>query len=515
MNAHFLLGSVLWSTALLAQEVLRDVVPGRIFHDSKVLTPGQTDLWAVDGKLDEVLKCAVTASDLDPVLDLVDEGGAVLASNDGAGSRSYVQFRLQKAGKVQFRVRGFQGAGGGRYELSLERYVAAPAEPGSEVRGEFGKEHWHHVRLQLGKWQRFVPVVEGGRVTAIVHFAANQPLGDELGAFTAPAAGEYHVRIEGDERQAFTLRLLQPVYQTAAAGASVGGKVEPFGLHIVQLRLPGGAASLLDLGQWGPPLQVRHRLLGEDPRWRELGSAQKGGRSRRLFLPERDLDLELWLRNVDGVASPYEFGHQVVDAAVADDGPTDGQLPLCGIACHTLQAREGEVLTVRIGATAFDAGLVVVAPNGEQLACVADRGPLDRDPEMTFCVPFRGTWRLVAFAESHTGSGHYRVDVVRHEVPVLVVGKPLELPAENGRDAHARLALAAGQEVWLSVKSRDVDVALSIDDDHGPRLCTWEGGGVDGNVLGAFRAPQAGTYTLFVHSRRGAGRCVLSAHAAE
>lgn len=514
MNVRHILFAGLLCVPVDAQEVQRDVVPGREFHDSKVLTPGQTDLWTVDGAADEVLICRVTAHDLDPVLDLVDAEGKVMGRDDGAGSQSRVQIRLPAAGRVQFRVRGFQGAGGGRYELSLERYRTAPLELGGEASGEFPRERWHHVRLQLGVGERFVPLVDGGRLTAVVQFASGQRLGDNLGAFTAPEAGEYHLRLEGDERQHFRLRTLRPTVRDAAAGAPMGANVPPGGLEIVRLHLPGGAASLLDLGQWGP-LQVWHRLLGEDPQWRELGSAQKGGRSRRLFLPARDLDLELWLRNPEAVPAPYDFHHAVLDTPLADDGATGATLPLCGLGCHTFQAVEGAVVSVRVAAPAFDAGMVVVAPNGETLATIADRSPKETDPEFTFCVPFPGTWRIVAFCESHTGSGAYRVEVTRQPSPLLGFDRPLSLDASPGHDGYAKLLLQAGQEVWLSARSRTCDVALSIDDDHGPRLGTWEGGGVDGNVLCAIRAPHAGVFTLIVHARSGGGACELSARAVE
>jgi hypothetical protein len=509
------LGSTVFAGAMLAQEVLRDVVPGREFSDTKVLTPGQSDLWAIECKPDEVLKCRVSAVDLDPVLDLLDAQRLVLASDDGAGSESYVQYRVVGGGQVHFRVRGFQGAGGGRYTLSLERYVATPLAVGGEVSGEFPRERWYHVRLQCEKNDRLVPVVTGGRLTSVVQFAANVGLGENLGAYTAPAAGEYHLRIEGNERTKFSVRTLVPVYREAVAGEPFAASVAPFGLDIVHMRLPAGAASMLDLAMPGVQLQHWHRLLGEDPRWRELGNAQKGGRSRRLFQPEHDLDLQLWLRNVDGAAANYEFSHLLPDRALAAQGATDGSLPLGNLGCYTLPAQEGEVLTLRVHAEAFDAAVVVCAPNGETLASLGDSGPLDRDPSLTFCAPFSGQYRVIPYAEGHTGSGPYRVEVARQPVPALTFDRALELRAEPGHDAYARITLAAGQEVWLSCRSRDCDVALSMDDDQGPRLGTWEGGGTDRNVLCAVRAPRAGSYTIFVHSRGGAGICQLRAFAVE
>jgi len=493
------------------QDPPRDVVPGREYHVTKVLTPGQTDRWKVGAKADEVLKCRVSATDLDPVLDLVDEAGRVLASNDGEGSQSYVQYRIAEPGKVEFRVRGFQGAGGGRYEFSLERYTAPRLAVGAETSGTFAREQWSHVRLDLEAGECFVPVVDGGRLTAVMQFATNTSIGENLGAYTAPQKGEYHLRVEGPEKQPFRLRTLRPVRREAVAGERLQVSAAPFGLDVVRMKLPAGVASRIDFAM--PDVQLRswYRLLGEDPKWRELGGARKGALSRFLFQPERDLEVELWLRNVEDREAHYELRVGVGDQPLAASGATEGTLLLCGIGCHTLPVRAGDVVMLRTVSDAFDAAMVVCAPDGTPFAAVDDAGPLDRNPEFTFCAPRTGTYRVLSHACGHTGSGAYRIEVTRHEVPVLGFDRPLELHVENGRDAHARLQLAAGQEVWLSAKSRDVDVALSIDDGAGQRLGTWEGGGVDGNVLGAFRASQAGTFTLFVHSRRGAGRCQLRA----
>ena len=134
MQALPLLFSLFATACLVAQGSQREVTPGREFHESKVLTPGQTDVWQLDVVADEVLRCRVTANDLDPVLELVDGDGNLLARNDGKGSQSYLQFRVEHAGDVSFRVRGFQNAGGGRYELFLERYVAPSVAVGIKAR---------------------------------------------------------------------------------------------------------------------------------------------------------------------------------------------------------------------------------------------------------------------------------------------------------------------------------------------------------------------------------------------
>ena len=80
---------------LPAQEGSRAVGSGRAFTEQKVLTPGQRDRWEVDVAADEVLRFRVTAQQFDPVLELVDAAGTVLASDDVVGSQSYVQHRGQ------------------------------------------------------------------------------------------------------------------------------------------------------------------------------------------------------------------------------------------------------------------------------------------------------------------------------------------------------------------------------------------------------------------------------------
>lgn len=514
MNPFGIVMLVASATLLSAQEVHREVAPGREFRDSKVLTPGQIDVWHIDAKADEVLRCRCTAKDLDPVLDLVDADGNVLLSDDGKGSQSYVRYRMPKAGKVSFRVRGFQGAGGGRYEVVVTRYVAPRIAVGGEATGKFGREQWSHVRLHLDKGERFLPIVTGGRVTLVQRFDNDQSLRATLSAYTAPESGEYHVRIEGRHQDAFRLATHGPTYRSVTLGQQVEVELRPWGLDIVRVDLPADTAVTFDVLMPGTQLKQWHRLLGEKPAWRKLITQSKGGKSRQMFWSKRGLSLELWLHNESGNPASYAFTPRFADAPVptADGG---GNLPLGGLCCHTLRVQVGEVVSLQLSSQSFDPSMRVCDPSGKSIGDVDDRGPLDRTASMTFHAQQAGNYRVLVFAGGGVGSGDYDLQVVRHEVPTLALGGHLDLPCDPSASAYAHLKLAAGQEVWLSVKSTKVDAALTLIDDQGKNHGTWERGGVGGDVLGAFRAKRACTLSLFVHSRSGSGSCRLRALAVE
>ena len=514
MNPRMPLFTALLTASIAAQEVHREVIPGREFRDSKVLTPGQVDLWNLDVEANEVLRCDVSAQDLDPVIDLVDADGDVLLSDDGEGSKCYLQYRAPIAGKLVIRVRGFQGAGGGRYELALERYVAPALDVGQRVDGTFGVERWAHVRLQLERGDVVVPVVHGASLTSFWLFAERRPIAARLGAYVAPEAGEYHLRLEGPHEQRWQLRTLRARRLDARDGEPVAESVEPHGLDIVRVTLPADAAMRFDLQTPGAELQRWHELLGERPRWFEHGNYGKWGLDRRVFWSPRELAVDLWLRNPHGSATAYEFAVSRADVDVPGPGEAS-QLPLGDVRVHRLHVEVGEILHVHVRSSAFDPGVALFDPDGQHLGSYHDRAPLDRSASATFHARRGGDYRIVVSCEANTGGGEYSLDVRRLEVPELPLARPLQVTCGPHDDANARLQLRAGQEVWLSVRSGACDAAVTIVDDRGERLGTFEGGGVGGDVLTALRRDHDTRLTLFVHSRGGSGTCVLQALAVE
>ncbi len=96
-------------------------------------------------------------------------------------------------------------------------------------------------------------------------------------------------------------------------------------------------------------------------------------------------------------------------------------------------------------------------------------------------------------------------------VPRLDFERPLELKVAARTTTYCHLRLTRDQEVWLSLRGREFDVAVTVLAPDGRKIGTWEGGGIGSDVLAALEAPTGGRYTLQVHSRSHTGTCVVRA----
>lgn len=501
---------------LPAQENMREVGKGREVRDSKLLTPGQSDTWAIEAKADEVLRCRVTSQHLDPVLELVDAAGNVLRSDDGKGSQSYIEYRIAEASKVSFRVSGYRGGGGGRYEFWLERYVAPSVALGEEVVGKFGPEQWAHVRLELQKGERVVAMVTGGTLRQVTLLGDRpQKLLPHMHTYTATESGEYHLRMEGAHGHDYRLLTQRPVNRSVAINEAVEVQLSPWAVDIVRIEVPASVAVMFDLGMPVALLQQWPQLLGKNPKWQLLNRSLLGGRSRDLYWSQDGVAVDLWLHNASAKPASYSFVPRLADVDLSTSTHR-GCLPLGDLLCHTIEAQAGDVVSLITSSSSFDPCIKVFDPNGRSPdGWAEDRGLLDRTASSTFHAKFSGTYRVLVATPGLVGSGDYDMQVTRHEVPVLKLGQTLQLPCDPKSDAYAHLQLKKGQEVWLSSRSAAVDCAISLVDERGKHYGTWEGGGIGGDVLQAFRAEHACTLTVFVHARSGKGTCRLRAVAVE
>lgn len=500
--------------ALHAQENVHDVVPGRDFEEHKLLSPGLTDLWKLDVEADEMLWCVVESSTFDPVLDFTDSDGKVLSSNDGLGTRSELRVRVPATGPMQFRVRPFQGSGGGTYRFWLHRFRTQRVAAGNEASHTFGCERWWHYRIALRPGDVLVPTASGdGRVTSVF---TDLPGGvtELLGGHRARDAGDYFVRVEGAEHDRCQLVTQLARQRPLPLGDAVDEALPPHGLDLWRFDVRAGSAFVLDLQMPGAALQMQ---LVEPAPPRDAGPAfttpghfDKGGHLRRLYFARRSAQLELRLQNPSANAAPCRLAVTLPDRELAPDAPVHANLAVGDGDLHRLHATAGQLLRLTVDSTAFDARLDVWDPQGNVLATPDDQGPLDRNPRHTFLVPADGDYRVLVHCGG-SASGDYTVLAESLPVPELSPGQSLPVQVTAGSPGYVHLHLAAGQEVWLSLRSREFDACLQVLDPKGDQGFVCEGGGTDRDVLVAYRASHSGKHTLLLHSRSGQGRGELRA----
>ncbi len=511
--AGVLLAVSLAPSIVAAQEGRGQFGPGDDDVQQKLLTPGGADRWPLLVAVDEQLWCEVASDQFDPILDLVDAAGHTLASDDGVGTRSSLWHRVAVAGECAFVVRPFQGSGGGHYTLRLQRFRTEPLAKESEAAHTFDATGWWHYRVALQAGDLLVPTVLGeGRLDAVLT-DQRVPVAGNLAGYNAGVTGDYFVRIRGTPGRRCQV-LSQCARQREVGAERVDDALRPHGRDVWRIAIAAGEAFVLDLAM--PDRVVANELVEtapvpHEPAFVATGEIDKGGRSRRFYVARRTTTLALHLGGEAAMPIPYSLQVRRGARSVAVGEAIDDSLPLGEGRLFELALTAGEVLHVELGSAAFDARFDVWAPSGDVIARADDRGPLDRDAALELLVPANGVYRLLAYAAGGAGAGPFRLATRAVAVPVLQPGNAIDVALREGEPSCVHLDLAAGQECWLAVASRACDAALTVLDPAGDRGFVAEGGGVDGNVLVAYRARHTGRHTLLVDSRCGSGAATVRA----
>lgn len=498
---------------LAAQEAVGHFEPGREVVQQKLLTPGLSDRWPLAVQQDEQVRCTVQSDVFDPVLELVDEADTVLASDDGRGTRSELWQRMPKQGKVAFRVRPFQGLGGGSYTISLLRFRTERLASDGEAAHEFDDEGWWHYRVALQEGSVLVPTVLGeGRLAAVVTDRL-VTVAEIAGGYRASYSGDYFVRIEGPaHRRCQTL--LQLARRLELGDEPVDERARPYGIDWWRLPIAPGEALQLDVAMPGAMLDcelVETEPLPGRPAFVVTGSLDKGGMVRRFCVGRRQTVLELRLRNRAPGAVAYAVHVRRGGTLVPLGSETNDCLPLGDGRVFELPLTAGQLVHVELASEAFDARFDLWDPDGSVVVRADDRSPLDRTAECDLLVGRPGAYRLLVYTAGGAGQGPFQLLVREAAVPLLAMGGSLAVDVPDGAPRYVHLDLAAGQECWLAVTSRTGDPALRVLDPAGDGGFVAEGGGVDGNVLVAYRASHTGRHTLVIESRRGSGPATVRA----
>lgn len=492
-----------------AQGALETVIPGRLFERQKLLSPGLSDVWKVEVAADEMLYCVVATDAFDPILEFVDGEGRVLHGNDGEGTRSSLWLRAPASGPMAFQVKPFRGSGGGQYSFQLWRFTTQPLAVDGEATAEFAEERWRHFRVPMRKGELLVPTIVGdGRLTAVLDPDRNE-LPQEFGGFRAPRDGDLFVRVEGPEgKRCQVLTQLARQRDWPGDEAGVRETMAAGGRDVWRVRVGGGKPFELRLDQ--PEAELGFELVdptpdGHGPRLVACGQLDKGGRRRQFWFARRDVTFELRLRNPGDRPATYAAAIVHEEREVAVGATTSARLAVGRGDLFRLPARSGQLLKLTLRSAAFDARFDLWSPRGDVIAQPDDAGPLDRDAEHTFLVSANGSHRVLVYTTGGAGGGDYSLAVEEVPVPELAIGTPLPIRVAAGATGHLHLNLQQGQEVWLSVRSRAFDASLWVLDPTGDGGFTAEGGGIDGDVLVAYRASHTGVHTLMVPARRDGG----------
>lgn len=371
-------------------------------ESKSVLTPGEFNEWPQKLKAGQVIIADARSDAFDPGLEIVDDKGKSLASNDDrypGDQRPLVIWRCDRDGDYAVRVRCFRDKSGGQFFLrfrvfdSIDLVNPQPVERDVDGRAPF----LLHVPMQAGQIK---DVVSGGDVSTTFNLVLTpvglpertpslaEALSPAILALVAPVGGDYYLmmtpngRARSRAKVRFAVREFVPTALTGGVGKSATKSP-------VIWKLPVKAGENLEATLSGLSVDCRFRVseaidfkkfdvskpetnpfFPQPPRpssdERPLITLLRGreGDSRiAAFHVNRDGDL--WLATDGAAPNAGEFSIRVYPAAPTfDEERTNrGKLRIAKTDYWAFDANAGDVMTIESVSTGFSQQIGVLDPD--------------------------------------------------------------------------------------------------------------------------------------------------------
>jgi hypothetical protein len=496
-----------------AQESVRKLdAPGA--HGA-FLTPGQVDRWEFDGEKGETIIAHVVSREFDPLLGLsqtVDKGlDKIFFDYDDPGNESRFMVRLPEKGQFKIRVSAFKNQGGGNYSLTVRRFQAEPITVGKPVLGSFDREGKAYHFFQCTKDQVLVPQVKGAAAGAWTVL-------DHKGRDMAPWAGSVHVAetgagclvVSGRPDYRYDLLMREARKKDLEIGKEQTAKLQQGEMDVWSFTGKPGDFRVFEVEKKGE-MQARLIYAPEDKKPVSkfggmsapidfLPVASRGGRLRYAAALGRPGRFQLQIRAQTDVSYKMSAGDPSKPIGAGND--IDGHLPVGGAAFYTFEAKPGQLFYARLASMKFVPQLRLYDARGQ---FVAQNGGDALEGRITHMVVKAGVYRLQVSSQGDGGGGEYRLSLVKTKLKEIAIGGRGKGTVQPGESDFWAFPGKGGQTVFLNVRSRDFDPAVSVRSPDGVQLAVDNKGDPATGTLLALRLPKTGRYTVWVASQRGAG----------
>ena len=160
------------------------------------------------------------------------------------------------------------------------------------------------------------------------------------------------------------------------------------------------------------------------------------------------------------------------------------------------------MLNIRAFSENVDTQFAVFGVDGATLLAVDDSGPLHRDASGMLLVTRSGEYTILLHGQ---GGGTCSLLVESLPIPRLDPGELRSVRLRTNEAQHFQVPLRAGQEVWVAVRSKDLDPQLTVIDPIGDDGYSATRPTGEGPLFAVYRASHDGLHTLLLADRSGKG----------
>lgn len=417
-----------------------------------ILTPGEFNEWTLPLKAGQIVVAEARSEAFDPALEMVDDQGKVLASNDDrypGDQRPLLLWRCVADGTYSLRVRSFNNKAGGQFFTRFNTYASLEVPTSERVEGVVDATKSFFVRIPMkagqikdlvaekrgeGNYINFnfgLVIVPNGLPERSPSFA--QPISPAIRALIAPADGDYYVMANpygyrgGNGRVRIGTREIIPS-APLRDGPRLRGSAPTQMPALWQFSVKAG--ELLEAAT--PELNLNCSLMVAEvpdfskvdltkpetnpffPQWKDpspgpafdLLPARARDSRRVVFRARRDATL--WIAT-DGAGPAGKQFALVVKPAAAELGeqkPHSGTLRIGDTDYWAFDAKAGDVMSLEATAAPFAQQIVVRDPDLAEIRR-AIAGPDDRTDSWRMIVQKPGRYLLAMSCLGDGGGGDY------------------------------------------------------------------------------------------------------------
>lgn len=494
----------------LAQEAVTNVDKPGTFN--KYLTPSMVDRWVFPGKQGQLVMVRIQTKEFDATLKLVQVVDGVeqqLLEVDDDGSNANLAYRLPADGEYKLLVHGFEFKGGGNYSVALQQVQPQATAVGEVATGSFDDQGtaWLYFSNSDESFVR-VDFAGGGGARYEVLDPKGVPIRAWADLVRLETSGDHYLRLDGARGRRFELRLHPVVRRLLPRDVVAVEDMKPKSARVFDI--PGTEASfgLLELEVTGDlftqfvvptrgktATQTQALQSKRGPQMLEVPS--KGKYRRYAMVWGEDETYQLQIATERGANVKLHFFDPRIRIAINE--PINRSLPVGAVQFFTVNAEQGQALTLSCQSESFDSELRLYDKAGQMILWDDDGGG-GFDAKLRY-MPFASSELiLVVSSRGHGGSGAYALQA-QVEAP-----KRIELDVKEagtlaaGETGFYVLDAVAGQKVLFLLQSEHEKPMLKLLNTNGVELAQSVG--------------QQSRDAVLVHEFTESGRFAIALHQA-
>jgi len=472
-----------------------------------ILTPGEYSEWPLTMKEGQVVIAEARSDAFDPALEVVDDKGKVLATNDDrypGDQRPLLLWRCEKAGAYSLRGRCFRDKAGGQFFLKSAVYdsMELRAEP---TEREVSNDSRTLLRIPMkrgdiqqvitgGDTERHFYVSLNSRISPIglpqVDLAQGRLEAVAGGTLLAPVDGDYYVlaTVSGGSAKGLLrawTRKVEPMKLAAGpqnAKAATGAPV----LWSVPVKNQEMIRATVDLDPGHPLVVVEEpdlskydlktpetnpffpQIKKEDAAEPVAAFASLPGRARddRVVVLVAQRDARLWFA-ADARVATKQCSLNVAEASREfAPGTVSEKLSIGNIDYWAFEAKVGDVLRLSATSTGFAEQIVLRGPELDEMwtaTSVQDKEALTQN----FVIPRPGRYLVAVSCLGDGGSGDYTLTRTTFSAREFKKGSPATGVIEGEQVQVWKFTATYDDPILLHLHRTGPAFSISVYDDKG------------------------------------------------